>query len=161
MSKPRAVTLDDIARVIGDYASAARNAIAAGFDGVQIHGANGYLIDQFLRESANQRDDDYGGSIANRLRFMREVVEAVVAEVGIDRTGIRLSPNRESQGRRGSAIPSALFIAVAAELERLGVPWIELREPGPQIDLPADRRAADQPGDAPGLFGQDHPQQRL
>jgi 2,4-dienoyl-CoA reductase-like NADH-dependent reductase (Old Yellow Enzyme family) len=129
--EPRAMTLDDIARVIGDYATAARNAIAAGFDGVQIHGANGYLVDQFLRESANQRDDDYGGSIPNRLRFMREVIEAVIAEVGIDRTSIRLSPNLESQGAEDRH-PEPLFVAVAAELERLVVPWIELRESGPQ-----------------------------
>ena len=140
--EPRAMTLDDIKRVIGDYAHAARNAIAAGFDGVQVHGANGYLVDQFLRESANQRDDGYGGSIANRLRFMREVVEAVIAEVGADRTGIRLSPNLESHGAEDRD-PAALFTAAAAELERLGVPWIELREAGPQSTL--------QPTDTPPI----------
>ena len=129
--EPRAMGLDDIERVIGDYADAARNATAAGFDGVQIHGANGYLVDQFLRESSNRRDDDYGGSIAKRLRFMREVAEAVVAEVGADRTGIRLSPNVDSQGAADSD-PAALFTAVAAELARIGIAWIELREPGPQ-----------------------------
>ena len=128
---PRAMTLEDIARVVGDYAKAAKNAIAAGFDGVQIHGANGYLVDQFLRESANQRDDDYGGSIDNRLRFMREVVEAVIHAVGVERTSIRLSPNLESQGAEDRH-PEPLFVAVAAELQRLGVPWIELRESGPQ-----------------------------
>ena len=129
--EPRAMTLDEIARVIGDYARAARNAIAAGFDGVQIHGANGYLVDQFLRESANQRDDVYGGPIDNRLRFMREVTQAVIAEVGADRTSIRLSPNLESQGAEDRA-PAPLFTAAAAALEALGVPWIELRESGPQ-----------------------------
>ena len=129
--EPRAMTLDDIQRGSGDYATAARNAIAAGFDGVQIHGANGYLVDQFLRESANQRDDEYGGSIDNRLRFMREVTAAVIAEVGADRTSIRLSPNLESQGAEDRA-PVPLFTAVAAALEDLGVPWIELRESGPQ-----------------------------
>lgn len=129
--EPRAMTLDDIQRVIGDYATAARHAIAAGFDGVQIHGANGYLVDQFLRESANQRDDDYGGPINHRLRFMREVTEAVIAEVGADRTSIRLSPNLESQGAEDRA-PEPLFTAAAAALEDLGVPWIELRESGPQ-----------------------------
>jgi 2,4-dienoyl-CoA reductase-like NADH-dependent reductase (Old Yellow Enzyme family) len=128
---PRAMTHEDIARVVGDYAKAAKNAIAAGFDGVQIHGANGYLVDQFLRESANQRDDDYGGSIDNRLRFMREVVEAVIDAVGVERTSIRLSPNLESQGAEDRH-PEPLFVAVAAELQRLGVPWIELRESGPQ-----------------------------
>lgn len=129
--EPRAMTLDDIARVIADYALAARHAIAAGFDGVQIHGANGYLVDQFLRESANQRDDDYGGPITNRLRFMREVTAAVIAEVGADRTSIRLSPNLESQGAEDRQ-PAPLFTAAAAALEQLQVPWIELRESGPQ-----------------------------
>ena len=143
---PRAMSADDIKRVIGDYAHAAGNAIAAGFDGVQIHGANGYLVDQFLRESSNQRDDDYGGPIANRLRFMREVTEAVIAEVGADRTGIRLSPNVESQGAEDDN-PEALFVAAAAELERIGMPWIELRESGPQSTF----GATDEPAVSPAI----------
>ena len=134
--EPRAMTLADIERVIGDYARAARNAITAGFDGVQIHGANGYLVDQFLRESSNRRDDGYGGSIANRLRFMREVAEAVIAAVGPERTGIRLSPNVESHGA-GDSDPAALFAAAAAELARVGVSWIELRESSPQSTFAA------------------------
>ena len=124
----RAATLDDIARITGDYARAARNAIEAGFDGVQIHGANGYLIDQFLRDSANLRDDDYGGSIENRIRFVSEVLEAVGTEIGMDRVGIRFSPNIYSQGVEDSD-PAALFSALARRLEELRVPWIELREP--------------------------------
>ena len=144
--EPRAASLDDIERIIGDYSTAARNAIAAGFDGVQIHGANGYLIDQFLRDGTNHRDDDYGGSIDNRLRFMSEVVEAVVAEVGIDRTGIRLSPVGESQGCNDSDNHS-LFTAAAARLEELKVPWIELREPGPQSTF----RATDEPPASPSM----------
>lgn len=127
---PRAATPDDIERVLGDYANAARNALAAGFDGVQIHGANGYLIDQFLRASPNNRDDDYGGSIDNRLKFMTRVVEAVIAEAGADRTGIRLSPNGAVNGADDPE-HVALFTAAAARLEALGVPWIELRQPGP------------------------------
>ena len=127
--EPRAATLDDIKRIVGDYVAAARNAIAAGFDGVQIHGANGYLIDQFLRDGTNRRDDDYGGSIDNRLRFMSDVVAAVVGEVGIDRTAIRLSPVGASQGANDSD-NAALFTAAATRLEELRVPWIELREPG-------------------------------
>ena len=143
---PRAMTKADIERVIGDYAAAARNAIRAGFDGVQVHGANGYLIDQFLRDGANQREDEYGGSIANRLRFMREVVAAVAAEVGIERTSIRLSPIGEVQGANDSD-NAALFTEAAGALEALGVPWIELREPGPQSTF----RAADEPPVSPAM----------
>nr|WP_294851724.1 alkene reductase [uncultured Sphingomonas sp.] len=124
-----AASLDDIKRIMGEYARAARNAMAAGFDGVQIHGANGYLIDQFLRDGTNHRDDAYGGSIDNRLRFMSEVVDAVMGEVGRDQTGIRLSPVGDSQGTNDSD-NHALFSAAAARLDRLGVPWLELREPG-------------------------------
>jgi 2,4-dienoyl-CoA reductase-like NADH-dependent reductase (Old Yellow Enzyme family) len=133
-SKPyveaRPATKDDIARIAGDYAGAARNAIDAGFDGVQVHGANGYLVDQFLRAGANLRDDEYGGSIANRLRFMTEVLQAIGAAIGIERVGIRFSPNILSQGV-DDPDPVALYTAVAKRLEELGVPWIELREPGP------------------------------
>jgi 2,4-dienoyl-CoA reductase-like NADH-dependent reductase (Old Yellow Enzyme family) len=146
LPEARAATAEDISRILGDYAAAARNAIAAGFDGVQIHGANGYLIDQFLRDSSNLRDDEYGGPIANRLRFLREVVEAVSSEVGIERTGIRLSPIGESQGVNDSD-NAALFTAAAAALEQLGVPWIELRESGSQSTF----RAADEPPVSPAM----------
>ena len=127
----RALDVAEIGRVVEDYVRAARNAMAAGFDGVQVHGANGYLVDQFLRDASNRRDDEYGGPVANRLRFMREVVESVAGEVGVDRTGIRLSPNAVSYGVEDSD-PAALFTAAAAELQRIGIAWIELREPGPQ-----------------------------
>jgi N-ethylmaleimide reductase len=123
----RAATSDDIQRIIADYAGAASNAIAAGFDGVQIHGANGYLVDQFLRDSANHRPDDYGGSIDGRLRFVTEVLEAVGAAIGMERVGIRFSPNIYSQGVEDSD-PVPLFTALARRLEQLKVPWIELRE---------------------------------
>jgi len=124
----REASRDDIERIVGDYANAARNAVRAGFDGVQVHGANGYLVDQFLRDGANFRTDEYGGSIANRLRFMTEVLEAAGAAIGMDRVGIRFSPNLHSQGVEDSD-PIALFEAVARRLEALQVPWIELREP--------------------------------
>jgi len=124
----RAVTAEDIRRILRDYAQAARNAISAGFDGVQIHGANGYLIDQFLRDGANLRTDQYGGSIENRIRFASEVIESVGNAIGIDRVGIRFSPNIHSQGVEDSD-PIALFSALARRLEDLQVPWIELREP--------------------------------
>ena len=126
----RAATRDDIRRIVGDYARAARNAVAAGFDGVQVHGANGYLIDQFLRDGANHRSDEYGGSVENRLRFVTEVLEAVGGAIGMDRVGIRFSPNIVSQGVEDSD-PVGLFSALAKRLEELSVPWIELREPRP------------------------------
>ncbi len=126
----RAATLDDIARVQDDYATAARNAIRAGFDGVQLHGANGYLIDQFLRDGTNHRDDDYGGSPENRIRFMRESVARVADAIGAGRTGIRLSPNGETQGADDSD-PASVFVPAAAALDALGIAFLELREQGP------------------------------
>ena len=140
----RPLTLDEIKSTLDDYANAARNAVRAGFDGVQIHGANGYLIDQFLRDGTNLRTDDYGGPIENRIRFMSEVVQAVVSEIGIARTGIRFSPNGEVQGANDSD-NHAVFTAAAAELERLGVPWLELREPGPHSTFRATDEAAVSP----------------
>lgn len=126
----RALTRDDIKRIVGDFARAARNAIQAGFDGVQIHGANGYLIDQFLRDSANFRTDEYGGSPENRIRFLSEVTQAVVAEIGGSKVALRLSPNGDTQGCIDSA-PETVFVPAAVELERLGIAWLELREIGP------------------------------
>jgi N-ethylmaleimide reductase len=123
----RAAPYGDIRRIIGDYVCAAKKAIAAGFDGVQIHGANGYLVDQFLRDNSNFRTDEYGGSIENRIRFASEVLEAVGGAIGMSRVGIRFSPNIYSQGVEDSD-PIALFTALARRLEELKVPWIELRE---------------------------------
>jgi N-ethylmaleimide reductase len=123
----RAANRSDIRRIVGDYVCAARKAIAAGFDGVQIHGANGYLVDQFLRDSSNYRTDEYGGSIENRIRFASEVLEAVGDAIGMDRVGVRFSPNIYSQGVEDSD-PIPLFAALADRLEELKVPWIELRE---------------------------------
>ena len=127
-TEARPLTVDDIKRLLDDYEHAAKNAIAAGFDGVQIHAANGYLIDQFLRDNSNFRDDAYGGSIENRVRLLSEVTERVVATVGADRTGVRLSPNGDSQGVNDSQ-PVALFTAAAAVLDKLGIAYLELREP--------------------------------
>ncbi len=126
----RAATLDDIARIVDDYAQAAANAKAAGFDGVQLHGANGYLVDQFLRSNTNLRDDDYGGSPENRTRFMREVLERLIEVWGNDRVSIRLSPNGMTQGCDDSD-PPAIFGAAARVLEELGVSFAELRQAGP------------------------------
>ena len=126
----RALAIEEIPRLIGDYVNAANNAIAAGFDGVQLHGANGYLIDQFLRDSSNKRVDAYGGSIENRIRLLREVISALVDAVGADRTAVRLSPNGDSQGCDDSN-QDALFPTAAAALDRFGLAFLELREPGP------------------------------
>ena len=101
----RELTREHIKRIVADYAAAARNAIAAGFDGVQVHGANGYLVDQFLRDGVNLRTDEYGGSIENRLRFVTEVLKAVGGAIGMERVGIRFSPNIYSQGVK-NPIPS-------------------------------------------------------
>jgi len=125
----RALRRDEIPGVVGDYVRAARNAIAAGFDGVQIHGANGYLIDQFLRDGTNLRDDDYGGPVENRIRLLREVTQAVANEVGAERTAVRLSPNGEVQGANDSD-PFSLFPAAAKALGEIGIAFLELREPG-------------------------------
>ena len=126
----RAATTDDITRIVGDYAHAAANAKAAGFDGVQLHGANGYLVDQFLRAGTNLRTDAYGGSPENRTRFMREVLEAIIAVWGADRVSIRLSPNGMSQGC-DDPDPAAIFGAAARVVLNLGVSFVELRQPGP------------------------------
>ncbi len=126
-AEARALTLDEIPRLIGDYVNAAKNAVAAGFDGVQIHAANGYLIDQFLRDNANFRDDIYGGPIENRIRLLREVAQAVVDTVGANHTSVRLSPNGESQSADDSQ-PIALFTAAATALQDIGISFLELRE---------------------------------
>lgn len=129
-AEAQAATLDDIKRAQDEYADAATNALRAGFDGVQIHGANGYLIDQFLRDNTNLRDDDYGGSPENRIRFMREVVARVIDAVGAGRTSIRLSPNGETQGADDSD-PASVFVPAAAALDALGIGFLELREQAP------------------------------
>ncbi len=126
-AQARALRLDEIPRLIGDYVAAARRAMAAGFDGVQVHGANGYLIDQFLRDNANFRDDAYGGPIENRIRLLQEVVGAVASEVGAGRTAVRLSPNGPSQNVEDSN-PVALFTAAAAALQAIDIAFLELRE---------------------------------
>jgi 2,4-dienoyl-CoA reductase-like NADH-dependent reductase (Old Yellow Enzyme family) len=136
----RPLALAEIPRVIDDYRLASANALKAGFDGVQLHAANGYLIDQFLRDNANFRDDAYGGSIDNRTRLLDEVTRAIVDVVGADRTGVRLSPNGESQGV-DDRHPVELFTAAAVKLDAIGIAFLELREPGPagtfgQTDVP-------------------------
>jgi 2,4-dienoyl-CoA reductase-like NADH-dependent reductase (Old Yellow Enzyme family) len=124
---PRALDVAEIPQLLDTYATAARNAIAAGFDGVQLHAANGYLIDEFLRDGVNQRSDAYGGSVENRVRLLREVTETIVDTIGADRTSVRLSPNGNTQGTDDSD-PASLFPVVAQALDALGIGFLELRE---------------------------------
>ena len=126
----RPLSVDEIPALIETYVVAARNAIRAGFDGVQIHAANGYLIDQFLRDNANFRTDQYGGSVENRVRLLREVTQAVVDAIGADKVSVRLSPNGDSQGVNDSD-PAPLFAHAADVLNAIGIASLELREPGP------------------------------
>ncbi len=125
----RPLRLDEIPALLDDYRRAAGNAMEAGFDGVQIHAANGYLIDEFLRDGTNHRTDAYGGPIENRVRLLREVVLAVAGTVGADRTGVRLSPNGSIQGCNDSD-PQRLFVAAAQTLQDAGIAYLEMREPG-------------------------------
>ncbi|ODQ78483.1 hypothetical protein BABINDRAFT_39576 [Babjeviella inositovora NRRL Y-12698] len=115
----RELTIDEIKQTVKDYAQAAANSIKAGADGVEIHGANGYLLDQFIQAISNKRTDQYGGSVENRVRFVLEVVDAVVAEVGADRTGIRLSPWGVFGGMGGAEYnPEETFGYLLEQLEK-------------------------------------------
>lgn len=124
---PRALETAEIARVVGDFANAARMAKQAGFDGVELHGANGYLIDQFLKDGSNRRDDMYGGSIGGRTRFLLEVFDAVAAVWGAERVGVRVSPLGTTNGVSDSN-PLALFTHVARELAARGAGFLHVRE---------------------------------
>ncbi|WP_018261463.1 alkene reductase [Methylobacterium sp. WSM2598] len=137
---PRELAEAEIAEIVGQFAEAARNARAAGADGVEIHSANGYLIDQFLQDSTNRRTDRYGGAIANRARFQLEIVDAVTAAIGADRVGIRISPWGSFNGMRDSD-PGALFDHVTAELGRRGLAYLHVVEP--RADQTSDVNALD------------------
>lgn len=115
-SAPRALDIAELPGIVADYRRAAANAIKAGFDGVEVHAANGYLLDQFLRDGANHRTDAYGGSIENRSRLLLEVMDSVIAEIGAGRTGIRLSPVTPANDLADSN-PQALFNHVVEQLE--------------------------------------------
>ncbi len=137
----RALPLNEIPRVLADYELAAANAKRAGFDGVQLHAANGYFIDQFIRSNSNLRDDDYGGSIDNRIRLLIEVTQRLADVWGADRVSVRMSPNGDSQGA-DDATPVETFTAAAKALGGIGIGFLELREPPPygtygNTDIPA------------------------
>ena len=138
--QPRALELDEIPGVIDSFRKAAANAIAAGFDGVEVHGANGYLLDQFARDGSNQRTDAYGGSIENRARLMLEVAKAVSEEIGAGRTGIRISPVSPANGVTDSN-PQPLFNYITEELNKLHLAYLHVIEGatgGPRDVAPFD-----------------------
>ncbi len=145
-SEPRALKAEELPGIVHTYQAAARNAVeTCGFDGVEIHGANGYLLDQFLRDGSNQRTDDYGGSIENRARLLLEVVRAVTSAIGGGRTGIRLSPVTPANDARDSH-PQPLFEHVVRELATLNLAYIHIIEGstgGPRVlpDAPFDYAA--------------------
>jgi N-ethylmaleimide reductase len=143
VSAPRALALHEIPGIVDDFRRAARNAMDAGFDGVEVHAANGYLIDQFLRDGSNHRSDEYGGSVENRTRLLVEVVDAVAGEIGADRTGARLSPVTPAGDMRDSN-PQPLFERAVERLDALGIAFIHVIEGatgGPRDNIPFDYAA--------------------
>ena len=147
VSEPRALELSEIPAVVESYRVAAANTIAAGFDGIEIHAANGYLLDQFLRDGANKRTDAYGGSIENRARLLLEVIAAVIKEIGAARVGLRLSPVSPANDLADSD-PQALFNYVIEQLEKLKPVYIHVvegatggpRDVAPEFDFEALRQ---------------------
>ncbi|MFU8813352.1 MAG: alkene reductase [Balneolaceae bacterium] len=126
--QPRELSVDEIASIVDDFRQAARNAKQAGFDGCQIHGANGYLIEQFLHDSANTRTDEYGGSIENRSRFLFEIIEAVAGEIGEERTSLRLSPSNLFNIQNDSD-PKSLYSYIVERLNGYNLSFLEMVEP--------------------------------
>jgi len=142
-STPRALDTAEIAGIVDDFRTAARHAIEAGFDGVEVHGAHGYLIDAFLRDGSNHRSDAYGGSIENRARFLVEVMAAVIGEIGASKVGIRISPVSPVNDSNESQ-PQPLFEHVVRELEKLHPVYIHVVEGatgGPRDIAPFDYEA--------------------
>lgn len=147
VSAPRALDTAEIPGIVDDFRKAAANARAAGFDGVEIHAANGYLIDQFMKDGANTRDDAYGGSMDNRTRLLAEVTAAVCAEIGRDRVGVRLSPAGPINGCADSN-PQPLFELAMDKLEAIGPVYVHMiegitgqtRDTAPAVDFAALRK---------------------
>jgi len=137
---PRALTRDGIAAVVGEFVDAARLAVAAGADGVEIHGANGYLVHQFIAPNANVRTDEYGGGIGNRIRFALEVTRAVAEAIGPDRTAIRLSPGVTFGGVDDGPDGPDLYRVLVTELDRLGLAYLHLVHTGDEALLADLRR---------------------
>lgn len=144
VSVPRALRLDELPRIVAEYALAARNAIDAGFDGVEVHGANGYLLEQFLRDSINDRTDAYGGPKENRARLLLEVLNAIVAGIGAGRTGLRLSPVTPANDARQDSDAQGLFNYVVEQLAPLKLAFVHVIEGatgGPRDVAPFDYAA--------------------
>ncbi|WP_449554526.1 alkene reductase [Lelliottia amnigena] len=140
VSAPRALKLQEINGIIEDFRKASANAIAAGFDGVEIHGANGYLLEQFLKDGANQRTDEYGGSVENRARLLLEVTAAVIDEIGAERTGVRISPVSPANAISCSD-PQPQYDYLAEQLDELGIVYLHVVEGatgGPRDVAPFD-----------------------
>ncbi|XVF54268.1 hypothetical protein PTKIN_Ptkin05aG0167000 [Pterospermum kingtungense] len=127
-SPPRRLRTDEIPQIVNDFRVAARNAIEAGFDGVEIHGAHGYLIDQFMKDQVNDRTDQYGGSLENRCRFALEIVEAICNEIGADKVGIRLSPFADCM-ESGDSNPEALGLYMVKSLNKYRILYCLMVEP--------------------------------
>ena len=128
VSAPRALSTGEIPGIVASYRDAARRALDAGFDGVEVHGANGYLLEQFLRDSINDRHDEYGGPIENRARLLLEVMAAVTGAIGGGRTGLRLSPVTPSNDAGPDSDPQALYEHVVARLAPLQLAFVEVVE---------------------------------
>jgi N-ethylmaleimide reductase len=153
VSAPRALALDELPGLVEQYRTAARNAIEANFDGVEIHAANGYLLDQFLRDKTNYRTDEYGGSIENRARLLTEVLQAVVDEVGAERTAVRISPVTPANDISDSD-PQALFNHVAEQLGKYKLMYVHVIEGatgGARDNIPLDYAALRQRVNAPWM----------
>jgi N-ethylmaleimide reductase len=133
---PHALTIEEIAGIVEDYRRGAAHARQAGFDGVELHGANGYLVDQFLRDKSNQRTDRYGGSALNRARFLIEVAEALLGEWDAVRVGVRLSPTNPFNDM-GDSHPAETFSMAVRELNRLNLGYLHIVEPGETDPVPA------------------------
>ena len=127
--EPRALDVSELPGIVADYVHAAKCALAAGFDGVEVHAANGYLLDQFLRDGTNKRTDNYGGSFENRARLLMEVTKAVVAVAGADKVGVRLSPVNPFNDMKDSN-PQALFNYVTESLSQFGLAYLHVVEGG-------------------------------
>jgi N-ethylmaleimide reductase len=148
LETPRALELEEIPAIVAQYGKAARNAIDAGFDGVEVHGANGYLLDQFMRDKTNLRTDAYGGSIENRSRFLLEATEAAARAIGRERVGVRLSPVSPANDCADSN-PEPLFTYAVEKLSEMGIAFLHViegatqgpREPDGAFDLAVLRRA--------------------